>query len=160
MKLSFYRCGLVISDQHQPGPVMLPPGPGRQNVQRSGPSIRWCQVAQGHARIFHPTCIKAVSRKESHYFWSVSLVVILSHIFKYYGLLILHGSIQLNTIKMPVRCNSHYSVLTLMLLLLTERFSYLSLCFIINFRCFRTIITNCFDLLSTQLSSQILLSSH
>lgn len=66
---SFYRCGLVISDQHQPGPVMLPPGPGRQNVQRSGSSIRWCQVAEGHAWIFHPTCIKPLSPKASHSFW-------------------------------------------------------------------------------------------
>lgn len=65
---SFYRCGLVISDQHQPGPVMLPPGPGRQNVQRSGSSIRWCQVAEGHAWIFH-SCIKLLSPKASHSFW-------------------------------------------------------------------------------------------
>lgn len=59
-KPSFFvlnRCGLVISYQRQPWSVMLPLDSGWQNIQRSGSSIRRCQVAEGYARIFHPTSV-------------------------------------------------------------------------------------------------------
>lgn len=49
------RCGLVISYQRQPGPAMLPVDSGWQNIPRSRSSIRQCEVAEGYARIFHPT---------------------------------------------------------------------------------------------------------
>lgn len=53
----FNRCGLVSSYQQQPGPAMLPLDSGWQNIQRSGSSIHWCQVAEGYAWIFHPSVV-------------------------------------------------------------------------------------------------------
>lgn len=108
------RCGFVLGDQQQPRPVMLPPDPGWQNVQRSGSSIRWCQVAEGHARIFHPTCIVCwdveppPQNKGVTIFWKCLPDSYLIPHFLLLWFIDIAWIVHVYTIKLSLWCHSHF----------------------------------------------------